>query len=89
MPNKPTITAAIIEANRAKNPVRHVIDYDHRAACMDVLIREARNREPRKPINPTHGNNKCECPNCFSSVFYATDLFCRKCGQALDWSDEE
>ena len=88
MSNKPTITAAIIEANRAKNPVRHVIDYDHRAACMDVLIREARNREPRKPINPTHGNIKCDCPNCFSSVFYATDLFCRKCGQALNWSGE-
>lgn len=88
MSNKITIEAAIIEANRAANPDVRPTDYDRRAACMDVLITAARYRVLRKPINPKYGNILCDCPNCFSSVTYATDLFCRKCGQALDWSEE-
>ena len=84
MSNKPTIAAAIIEANRAKNPVRHVIDYDHRAACMDVLIESARYREPRKTKNDKHF--AFMCPRCRQRI--ASKLnFCYTCGQALDWSD--
>ena len=85
MPNKPTIAAAIIEANRAKNPVRHVIDYDHRAACMDVLIEAARYREPRKPKHDKHF--AFMCPRCRQRI--ASKLnFCYTCGQALEWSGE-
>lgn len=89
MNSKPTIAAAIIEANRAKNPVRHVIDYDHRAACMDVLIEAARYREPRKPtpeLEFCYGNG-C-CPNCCAYFIDKSTHYCGNCGQALDWSGE-
>lgn len=81
-----TYEAAIIELNRLKTTERMEIDRERLTAAVDVLKDAARYREPRKPIKTTHGNIKCDCPNCFSSVYYATDLFCRKCGQALDWS---
>ena len=51
---KPTIEAAIIEANRAKNPEKRVTDYNHRAKCMDILIEAARFRIKKKPIR--YGN---------------------------------
>ena len=82
---KPTIEAAIIEANRAKNPIRHVIDYDHRARCMDVLIDAAQYRQKIKPNPDKH--MAFECPQCGQRL--ATHLpYCFTCGQALDWSGE-
>lgn len=92
MNNNPTIEAAIIEANRAKNPIRHVIDYDHRARCMDVLIDAARYREPRKPdLKPKPLRNEVfwwQCPNCKAHTHANTmHRYCHYCGQALDWSD--
>ena len=77
--NKPTIEAAIIEANRAKNPTRAVIDYDRRAKCMDVLIDAARYREPMKPVEGY------KCPNC-GLEFLRTFKYCMMCGQSLDWT---
>lgn len=29
------------------------------------------------------------CPECDSAVYSTTNLYCHKCGQALDWSDTE
>lgn len=87
MPNKPTITAAIIEANRAKNPIRHVIDYDHRARCMDVLIDAAQYRIKRMLVENEEGG--VECPACGTTIDYSPifeEHFCYNCGQALDWS---
>ena len=84
-----TIEAAMIEMNRLKTTERMDIDRDRMTAAIDVLKDAAQFRIKRKPINPTYGNIKCDCPNCFSSVYYATDLFCRKCGQALDWATFE
>ena len=81
---KPTIEAAIIEANRAKNPEKRVTDYNHRAKCMDVLIEAARFRLPRKP-RPYFGGG-VECPNCGTTIDTVDDYFCFNCGQALDWT---
>ena len=82
--NKPTIEAAIIEANRAKNPGRPTTDYDHRARCMDVLIDAAQYRSGKEPL--IEENASTLCPNCN----YELDMrlpFCPDCGQALDWSN--
>jgi predicted RNA-binding Zn-ribbon protein involved in translation (DUF1610 family) len=90
MPNKPTITAAIIEANRAKNPDRPTTDYDHRAACMDVLIEAARYRQK---MHPKRNGWTFVCPNCKNTVrqplitHMSAKHYCNNCGQALDWSD--
>lgn len=81
---KPTIEAAIIEANRAKNPIRHVIDYDHRARCMDVLIDAARYRQK---IKPKDKRMNFECPQCGQRIA-AFLPYCFTCGQALEWSGE-
>ena len=89
MNNKPTIEAAIIEANRAKNPIRHVIDYDHRARCMDVLIDAAQYRIKRKLVENVEGG--LECSACGTTIDVYPDFedhFCFNCGQALDWGGE-
>lgn len=85
--NKPTIESAIIEANRAKNPTRAVIDYDHRARCMDVLIDAAQYRIGKEPLVEENAYSELStfCPNCSHEL--DTDFsFCPDCGQALDWS---
>ena len=85
--NKPTIEAAIIEANRAKNPTRAVIDYDRRAKCMDVLIDAAQYRIGKDPLIEEHAYNEWStlCPNCNNELDMSFP-FCPDCGQALDWS---
>ena len=83
---KPTIEAAIIEANRAKNPDKPMTDYDHRAKCMDILIEAARFRQPRKPVQCAPPfDDECECPVCESTTDYLQS-YCCECGQALDWT---
>lgn len=29
------------------------------------------------------------CPKCDAAVYSTANLYCHKCGQALDWSDKE
>lgn len=85
--NKPTIEAAIIEANRAKNPGRPTTDYDHRARCMDVLIDAAQFRISKEPLIEENAYNELStfCPNCNHELDTAFS-FCPDCGQSLDWS---
>lgn len=84
---KPTIAAAIIEANRVKNPTRAVIDYDRRAKCMDVLIDAAQYRIGKDPLVEENAYSELStfCPNCNHELDTAFS-FCPDCGQALDWS---
>lgn len=87
---KPTIEAAIIEADRAKVPDRPTTDYDHRKKCMDVLIEAARFRIKKKPIRDMEISLMFDgrrCPTCNYVVNKYDDVFCGNCGQALDWSD--
>lgn len=48
---------------------------------------------PKKPLNPCgryYGKAKGgSCPICGASTNSVTYTYCRKCGQALDWSDTE
>lgn len=97
--DKPTIAAAIIEANRAKNPGRPTTDYDHRARCMDVLIDAAQFRIKRKPEKIIDYVKKYSlvsrsfvisgrCPCCDNDTIISAENYCSHCGQALDWSGE-
>lgn len=84
---KPTIEAAIIEANRAKNPDKPMTDYDRRAKCMDILIEAARFRIPTKPKPEReycYGNG--QCTNCDAVFLDKLTNYCGNCGQALDWT---
>lgn len=87
MQNEVTYEAAIIEANRAKNPEKRVTDYNHRAKCMDILIEAARFRISKKPEVWYTADNELSthCPNC-NCEFTLLYNFCFNCGQALDWS---
>ena len=87
---KPTIEAAIIEADRANVPDRPTTDYDHRKRCMDVLIEAARFRIKKKPIRDMEISLMFDgrrCPTCNYVVNKYDNVFCGNCGQALDWSD--
>lgn len=45
---------------------------------------------PKKPViekDKLIGGVVCgRCPKCDSGVYSTTNLYCHKCGQALDWS---
>ena len=86
MQNEVTYEAAIIEANRAKNPEKRVTDYNHRAKCMDKLIEAARFRIPRKPEIENRYYGVGRCPSCSVAFRDKSTNFCGNCGQALDWS---
>lgn len=32
---------------------------------------------------------KGNCPFCNREVFYKSDFYCNKCGQKLDWGEED
>lgn len=48
---------------------------------------------PKKPVTEKDkvisGIVCGRCPECYSAVYSTTNLYCHKCGQALDWSDTE
>ena len=88
MQNEVTYEAAIIEANRAKNPEKRVTDYNRRAKCMDILIEAARFRIKKKPIRDMEISLMFDgrrCPTCNYVVNKYDNVFCGNCGQALDW----
>lgn len=74
-------------------------DIESRQNTAHIMIgisfaREAVKKQiPAKPLNPcgrwggkAKGGN---CPVCGSHTTSSVSNFCRKCGQALDWSDTE
>ena len=87
MPNEMTIAAAIIEANRSKNPTRAVIDYDYRARAMNKLIEAAQYRIPTKPTPEERYYGYGRCPTCRAVFRDSSTNFCGNCGQALDWGE--
>ena len=48
---------------------------------------------PKKPVTEKDkvifGIVCGRCPECDSDVYSTTNLYCHKCGQAIDWSDTE
>lgn len=84
MPNEMTIAAAIIEANRAKNPTRSAVDYDYRTRAMNKLIEAAQYRIPMRPDNDGY-YVPFMCRTCINIV-NENFAYCPRCGQAIDWA---
>lgn len=55
-----------------------------------MTLKEAVEKQiPKKPGIPFDSiSQEYECPKCPHTV-YKTQLYCDKCGQALDWGDGE
>lgn len=59
----------------------------HRA--VDRLVLHAnQSNSPQKPIHKTKVCGDIQCPACGHSIFHH-DPFCSRCGQKLDWSEDE
>ena len=57
--------------------------------CESVIISALEKQIPKKPVIPFDSiRQEYECPVCPHKVD-KTQLYCGKCGQALDWGDSE
>ena len=65
-----------------------------------MAIKALEKQIPRKPIDKTHPDNVCAriyencdiivCPTCGKRLkLKSKGKYCDKCGQAIDWRDEE
>lgn len=71
---------------------RHL--YNEQAIEINGLAIEVLEKQiPKKPVTEKDKvifDIVCgRCPECDSAVYSTTNLYCHKCGQALDWSDTE
>lgn len=61
--------------------------------ALEMAIEALKKQIPKKPLNPCgryYGKAKGgNCPICGAGTNSVTYTYCRKCGQALDWSGEE
>lgn len=69
---------------------RHL--YNEQAIEINGLAIEALEKQiPKKPVTEKDKvifDIVCgRCPECDSAVYSTTNLYCHKCGQALDWSN--
>ena len=48
---------------------------------------EALEKQIPKKINRKNLEESFKCPRCNSDKYWKEDLWCRECGQRLDWSD--
>lgn len=57
---------------------------------MKIVIEALDKQIPKKPVTEKDKvifDIVCgRCPECDSAVYSTTNLYCHKCGQALDWS---
>lgn len=65
--------------------VGYYLQLEHEKFVLEALEKQM----PKKPVIPFDSiNREYECPKCPHRV-YKTQQYCDKCGQALDWSEEE
>ena len=65
--------------------------------AMEVAIKALEKQIPKKPYHISqvddNDNANVECPMCHATTDYSVNVikrgYCWKCGQLLDWSDEE
>lgn len=80
----------IIEAAKAEIEWNYPLDY---AAAFEVAIEALEKQIPRKPVTEKDkvifGIVCGRCPECDDAVYSTTNLYCHKCGQALDWGETE
>lgn len=58
----------------------------------DTKIKALKKQLPKKPVLDAvfpSGVKWYFCPTCKHIITEQTDKYCRNCGQALDWSDNE
>lgn len=79
-----------IEAAKAEVEWNYPLDY---AAAFEMAIEALEKRMPKKPVTEKDkvifGIVCGRCPECDSAVYSTTNLYCHKCGQALDWEEKE
>lgn len=77
-----------IEAAKAEVEWNYPLDY---AVAFEMAIKALEKQIPKKPVTEKDkvifGIVCGRCPECDSAVYSTTNLYCHKCGQALDWSD--
>ena len=85
-----TATEAI-EILKEEHDYAQLLSYVNQA--LETAIEALKKQIPKKPLNPcgryyrkAKGGN---CPICGAGTNSVTYTYCRKCGQALDWSEEE
>lgn len=59
----------------------------------NMAIESLEKQIPKKPVTEKDkvifGIVCGRCPECDSAVYSTTNLYCHKCGQALDWEEKE
>ncbi|MGN1117142.1 MAG: hypothetical protein ACI4RU_00880 [Acutalibacteraceae bacterium] len=79
-----------------ENGTANVLNEDYVIYCANEetleMVKEALKKQiPKEPLNPCDRYYGAEkggtCPCCGAHTNSATYNYCRKCGQALDWSD--
>lgn len=53
-----------------------------------LVIHENQSNSPQKPIHKTKVCGDIQCPVCGHLIFHH-DPFCSRCGQKLDWDEDE
>lgn len=68
------------------------ITFDEFEEFLSNGIKGIEKQIPKKPIEIDTYGEYYKCPICNKYIvdnFGCADKFCRECGQAIDWSDEE
>ena len=75
------------EITECEESICYVTDID--AEPLRLAIKALEKRIPKKPIV----SDDITCPNCSATLIYCLHTseidYCDKCGQHLDWSDED
>ena len=59
--------------------------------ALEMAIADMEKQIPKKPLDVVTDDNEfiCMiCPSCEQIAVEFNDKYCRRCGQALDWSEE-
>ena len=79
----------ILEIAKAEVEWNYPLDY---AIAIDTAISALEKQIPKKPIKSDREVRYCEvwkCPKCGFEWSGRVVDYCYKCGQAIDWRDEE
>ena len=94
MPDKMTLTYALIVLNRCNTDGRIKVDRQELKEAIKLIHKEIRYRIPRKlekdeDVDKFFGGiEDCvclHCANCGTTIF-KDEKYCCNCGQALDWN---
>ena len=84
---------AVLDSGFGTKPNECSIVYENRKLYAELAIKALEKQIPKKPIG-RHTSYKC--PICDRRVrsgkgssSFGVDHFCQRCGQALDWSEQE